>query len=735
MTKTSFLFSSVLSSVLLALNSSTATAQFSSDETILRVEPAFAQAVSETASRHVALDRAVAAPRRFVLDPVDNEQAVRALRAPAQTTDSNGIVAPRQQIGFSREVPALRRPSLARAQFDWQAQSDGGHAAAIAIASPDAVALRLGIRVFSLPREALIRVYAPGDTTATVFTGGEIVSLIALNLAAGELSEEAHEWWSPVVEGSETVLEILLPPGIETTTVDIALPRISHLFAGASTDWDAEGSIEKLRETSSCRHNAVRCYAEWDTVSRATAKMVFSDGGGSYLCTGTLLNDADPATDIPYLLTAQHCINTQSQASSLTTYWLYRATTCNGSKKEAELVRSGGAKLLYQTNNTDTAFLRLNEQPPAEAAYAGWQATLPAKGRALTGVHHPNGDLQKISFSTLQHYDECIVVDGESGCYMDVASSESNHFTVKWSSGTVEPGSSGSGIFDTSGKYLVGTLHGSASPLDCSDEDIYGRFDLPYKAKLHEYLNAVSATNRTLAVSLLGNGDGKVSGSNIDCGSTCSAQYSNNTSVTLTATPATGSSFVGWGGACSGTGATCTLTMSADREVTAGFNASPSPMPPGEMSLRDAIYLYNQPISGLAAQVKTLAAYNCDVFQILLDVESGFTDLTIREGATASGPRTTYSDRLYDTGAMFSYALYSSSPVKLFGLARYRDSGSSASIGTVTVFGYCFSTRTDAVVLMHDANTGLCHRPGDVTVSCPTIPDTLSQPLANEGEQ
>jgi len=63
----------------------------------------------------------------------------------------------------------------------------------------------------------------------------------------------------------------------------------------------------------------------------------------------------------------------------------------------------------------------------------------------------------------------------------------------------------------------------------------------------------------------------------IDCGSAnnaCSATYSNGTSVTLKATPDPGSMFVGWSQACSGT-QTCTLNMSADRQVVATFNLLP----------------------------------------------------------------------------------------------------------------------------------------------------------------
>ncbi|MGN6587783.1 MAG: PKD domain-containing protein [Solirubrobacterales bacterium] len=75
-----------------------------------------------------------------------------------------------------------------------------------------------------------------------------------------------------------------------------------------------------------------------------------------------------------------------------------------------------------------------------------------------------------------------------------------------------------------------------------------------------------------LTVSKSGSGGGTVSSlpAGINCGLVCSHAFDEGTKVTLTATPATGSQFKGWGGACIGTGS-CEVTMSAARAVTASF--------------------------------------------------------------------------------------------------------------------------------------------------------------------
>jgi hypothetical protein len=74
----------------------------------------------------------------------------------------------------------------------------------------------------------------------------------------------------------------------------------------------------------------------------------------------------------------------------------------------------------------------------------------------------------------------------------------------------------------------------------------------------------------TLGVTNTGTGTGTVSGSGINCGSTCTQMYASSTSVTLTAAAASNSIFLGWSGACTGTG-TCTVLMTGNASITATF--------------------------------------------------------------------------------------------------------------------------------------------------------------------
>src|SRR5712691_10478226 len=75
----------------------------------------------------------------------------------------------------------------------------------------------------------------------------------------------------------------------------------------------------------------------------------------------------------------------------------------------------------------------------------------------------------------------------------------------------------------------------------------------------------------TLTVSETGNGTVTSSPAGITCGTACATDYVINTAVTLTASPGADSLFTGWTGCDSVAGATCTVTMTAARSVTASF--------------------------------------------------------------------------------------------------------------------------------------------------------------------
>jgi len=83
-----------------------------------------------------------------------------------------------------------------------------------------------------------------------------------------------------------------------------------------------------------------------------------------------------------------------------------------------------------------------------------------------------------------------------------------------------------------------------------------------------------------LSISTAGSGTGRVSATTAGISCTrdggasfgiCWSPRASSESVTLTATPADGSVFTGWGGACSASASTCTLTMDAAKAVSASF--------------------------------------------------------------------------------------------------------------------------------------------------------------------
>jgi len=132
----------------------------------------------------------------------------------------------------------------------------------------------------------------------------------------------------------------------------------------------------------------------------------------------------------------------------------------------------------------------------------------------------------------------------------------------------------GGGSF-TGGSFSTGTGY----TISIAAGDISGD-DFPDVIVTNYGLNAIRVLVNTaqpvpvLTVALPGNGSGTVTSNpaGIECPGTCLSSFDMGTVVSLTATASQGSIFVGWSGACSGTGA-CNVTMDTDQYVTATFTA------------------------------------------------------------------------------------------------------------------------------------------------------------------
>jgi List-Bact-rpt repeat protein/uncharacterized protein DUF11 len=160
--------------------------------------------------------------------------------------------------------------------------------------------------------------------------------------------------------------------------------------------------------------------------------------------------------------------------------------------------------------------------------------------------------------------------------------------------------------------------------------------DDSYPANNTSAPDVVTVTPRmySLTVTKGGSGSGTVTSNQagINRGGDCTEAYADGTVVTLTATPAPGSVFVGWSGAYSGIGP-CRLTMDEAERVTAlferenvGVQVSPAPGPPPP---------------GGPALVATLAARStCGPITSIRFGEPGrpFSNARVAVSAPAGGP-------------------------------------------------------------------------------------------------
>ena len=348
-----------------------------------------------------------------------------------------------RRIGVFRDLPA---PVTVDQNSVWLPASDGGQVATVALDSPGAEGVRIAIDGAQIPADAQFMVYATDNPAERrgPYTRADLAR------------SSSPRFWTESVWDHRVTLELSLPPGRSAGGVSFRVQRIVHTYAKLSSlPKSAAGACE----------NDVTCQPDWANEAAAVAGLGNVGQDGFLFCTGCLLADGDPTDAQTFFMTANHCVGNQSQADTLEFYWFYQTATCNGTPPNVLTVPRSGGGADYLAGVTrfrgnDFTFLRLHQPPATGTFLAAWSSATPATGDTLTGIHHPNGDYKRISFSHLAN-----------------PGTDPNFWNVTWFSGVTEPGSSGSPLFNPSHEF-IGQLYGGNSQCSVPNGvDDYGRFD------------------------------------------------------------------------------------------------------------------------------------------------------------------------------------------------------------------------------------------------------------------
>jgi lysyl endopeptidase len=421
-------------------------------------EPAWPnpKAAADLGLRDVAYPKASVA--KTVFAPID------AARIDAMRIDNSVASAKLLMIGVERDVAA--EAASRQTSLDWRMQPDGRRVAQMQVTSPGAVAMRAALDVAELPAGTELRFtgdLAPRESVAVV--GADEIA---------KLREVQPLYWTPVTEGQTQTIEIALPAGTDPQWARLSLKAASHLFVSPS------GTLAgaKIGESDDCEFDA-KCLtnpsAAYNSAKNAVARMAFQTGEGTGLCTGTLLNDTDPNTQVPNFYSAAHCFTSQSVASTLTTFWFYEATSCgSGVLDSGQRQISGGATVLFANTSSDVLLVRLNNAPPTGAYYLGWNSAALSAGTEIAVLHHPAGDVKKVSIGGIKGFGTSNLASG-------------NFIKVGYTDGTTEGGSSGCGLltlnangdFQLRGGLLGGTAGcaNTGSLATPANSDDFSRFD------------------------------------------------------------------------------------------------------------------------------------------------------------------------------------------------------------------------------------------------------------------
>ncbi|MFL6193251.1 MAG: trypsin-like peptidase domain-containing protein [Thermoanaerobaculia bacterium] len=360
------------------------------------------------------------------------------------------------RYGIGRDV------QVAAADGVWQDVADGSRLWAAEVASTDALGLRLHFKDVRLPEGAVLAVYAPEGAALGTARNGYSRFDPERHVELYSAASARADFWTGSFAGDRVRIEYLAPAGSASAGLPFALDNLQHFYLDP-VDKVAR-SLVREKAAGPC-HNDVTCYPEWANVAAAVSGIGFIVDGGSGFCTGQLLNTTKEDFT-PYWLTANHCLDRQSQAASAEFYWFYQTSTCNGTPPSINSVpRSEGASLVATSPVSDFTLLMIDGALPDGVFFAGWTNKTVAQGTEAVAIHHPSADYKRISFG---------YKDEGSAC------EDRNLLRISWTDAPTEPGSSGSGIFRADTQQLFGQLF--FGPSSCGNEsfDCYGAFVSTY---------------------------------------------------------------------------------------------------------------------------------------------------------------------------------------------------------------------------------------------------------------
>ena len=331
----------------------------------------------------------------------------------------------------------------------WRA-AGGGHVARFDVGSPGAAGLRVHL---ALAGSGALEMRVRG-------ADGRVESM-AIPAGAGDA-------WGPWTPGDIQAVEVFAatrpsPPAVR-------LGSIAHFDRPLDAKAAAECTVDTPCSTGDAPLDAAIAVRK-----KSMARINFMNGGGTYVCTGTLLDtEKFPA---PYFLTANHCIGRTAVASSIASFWFYEATGCATGLPGPDVKQvAGGMAIVFADPNTDQTLLLMNAAPPDGATFSGWDATRLVDGEAVVSLSHPAGDVSKWALASV------------SGMAR-VRGWEQPAWLTTFTRGIIQGGSSGSGLFTLSGgslrlrAILSASSIGPNGGLSCTnlgEAGIYNRFDVFY---------------------------------------------------------------------------------------------------------------------------------------------------------------------------------------------------------------------------------------------------------------